>query len=48
MSIKKHEVKNMKGKGKEVVQKEEDQEKVEIKDSNEVEGGIKITENKEK
>ena len=38
----------MKGKGGEVVQKEDDQEKVEIKDSNEVEGGIKSTENKEK
>ena len=42
------EVKNMKGNGEEVVQKEENQEKVEIKDSNEVEGGIKSTENKEK
>ena len=44
----KREVKNMKGKGEEVVQKEEDQGRVEIKDSNEVEGGIKVTENKEK
>ena len=44
----KREVKNMKGNGEEVVQEEEDQEKVEIKDSNEVEGEIKSTENKEK
>ena len=38
----------MKGKGEEVVQKEEDQDKVEIKDLSEVEGGIKSTEKKEK
>ena len=44
----KREVKSMKGTGEEVVQKEEDQEKLEIKYSNEVEGGIKSTESKEK
>ena len=46
--MKKGEVKDIKDKGEEVVQNEEDQEKVEIKDSNEGKSGIKSTENEEK
>ena len=42
------EVKDIKDKGEEVVQNEEDQEKDEIKDSNEGKSGIKSTENEEK
>ena len=45
---KKGEVKDIKDKGEEVVQNEEDQEKVEIKDSNEGKSGMKSIENEEK
>ena len=44
----KGDVKEMKDQGEEVVQNEKDQENVDIRDPNEVEGGIKNTDNKDK
>ena len=44
----KGDVKELKNQGEEVVQNEKDQENVDVRDPNEVEGGIKNTDNKDK